>query len=200
VPYQLGEGNDEALESGAWWFYRKMGFQPRERSASHLMKDELRRMRRDPSHRSNLATLRRLARANLHLYLGRPRADVLGELPLANVGLHAGRFIAERFGADPGAAERCASDAVHVLGTGPDSGWTASEREAWNRWAPLVAMLPRVERWSSLERRQFVDVVRAKGGRRESDFVRLFDAHARLRAALRRLAHAPPPQPKRLGA
>jgi hypothetical protein len=25
-PYQLGDGNDEALASGAWWFYYKFGF------------------------------------------------------------------------------------------------------------------------------------------------------------------------------
>ena len=27
-PYQLGDGNDEAIESGAWWFYQKLGFRP----------------------------------------------------------------------------------------------------------------------------------------------------------------------------
>ena len=27
-PYQLGKGNDEAIASGAWWFYYKLGFRP----------------------------------------------------------------------------------------------------------------------------------------------------------------------------
>ena len=27
-PYQLGEGNEEAIKSGAFWFYRKLGFRP----------------------------------------------------------------------------------------------------------------------------------------------------------------------------
>ncbi len=30
-PYQLGQGNDEAIESGAWWFYYKLGFRPKHR-------------------------------------------------------------------------------------------------------------------------------------------------------------------------
>jgi hypothetical protein len=34
--------------------------------------------------------------------------------------------------------------------------------------------------------------VKAKGGRRESDFVRLFDRHRRLRRAVLRLAAAEP--------
>ena len=27
-PYQLGDDNEEGIESGAWWFYRKLGFRP----------------------------------------------------------------------------------------------------------------------------------------------------------------------------
>src|SRR5262249_28079951 len=40
-PYQLGEGNDEAIESGAWGFYQKLGFRPRARAARTLMQREL---------------------------------------------------------------------------------------------------------------------------------------------------------------
>ena len=27
-PYQLGHGNEEGIESGAWWFYHRFGFRP----------------------------------------------------------------------------------------------------------------------------------------------------------------------------
>ncbi len=38
-PYQLGGyGNPEALQSGAWWFYRKLGFAPRAPRAVALMR------------------------------------------------------------------------------------------------------------------------------------------------------------------
>ena len=30
-PYQLGDDNDEALQSGAWWFYQKLGFRAKDR-------------------------------------------------------------------------------------------------------------------------------------------------------------------------
>jgi hypothetical protein len=52
-----------------------------------------------------------------------------------------------------------------------------------------VAILPGLDGWSRAEKRALVDVVLAKGGRRESDYVALFDAHRKLRAAVRRLAH-----------
>src|SRR6185295_13838326 len=35
-PYQLGQDNDEALDSGAWWFYQRLGFRPRDRGALSL--------------------------------------------------------------------------------------------------------------------------------------------------------------------
>jgi len=192
VPYQLGAGNDEALRSGAWWFYYKAGFRPRDPAARRLMRRELALMERDPSHRSSLATLERLSRAHLYLYLGRARADVMGEIPLAGVGLEVGRYLAERFGADREAARRvCAEEAVARLRITSPGRWSAPEREAWERWAPLLLLLPGASRWSESERRALVEVVRAKGGRREADFVRRFDAHARLRQAVRRLAAHP---------
>jgi hypothetical protein len=56
------------------------------------------------------------------------------------------------------------------------------------QWAPLVCALRGVRSWTAAEKRQLVAVIRAKGGRYESDFVPLFDAHARLRRAILRLA------------
>jgi hypothetical protein len=59
-PYQLGLGNDEAIESGAFWFYRKLGFRPTDPKVEHLARVEERRHRR-----SSAATLRRLAASAL---------------------------------------------------------------------------------------------------------------------------------------
>jgi hypothetical protein len=188
-PYQLGEGNAEALASGAWWFYRKLGFAPRDRGVRALMRDEERRMRARPSHRSGVATLRKLAHANLYYHAGRARDDVIGLLPLPAVGLAVARLAASRFGSDRERAARvCAEEAGRLLGVRSRRGWSPGERLAWERWSPLVLALPEVRRWNAADRRALAAVVRAKGGPRESDFVRAFDRHRRLREALRRLA------------
>ena len=94
-PYQLGGyGNPEALSSGAWWFYQKLGFRPRAPHVVALMNEELVRMKEDPKHRSSLATLKVLASENLYFHLGKERDDAIGLLELPNVGLrgdgHAG--------------------------------------------------------------------------------------------------------------
>ena len=51
-PYQLGQDNDEALESGAWWFYAKLGFAPRDAATRRLARDERARVQRSPRHRT----------------------------------------------------------------------------------------------------------------------------------------------------
>jgi len=190
VPYQLGgAGNDEGLDSGAWWFYRKLGFEPRVAAARRLMRAEEARMRRDPAHRSSRATLAKLAEENVYWHAGPKRDDVIGLLPLPSVGLAVTDSLARRFGNDPdrGAAE-CTREAAALLGVAPSRAWTPGERLAFERWAPLALILPGIRRWPTADRRALAAVMRAKGGQRESDFVHLFDAHAKLRHAIADLA------------
>lgn len=185
-PYQLGgAGNQEGLASGAWWFYRKLGFEPRDRSARTLLRREEARMKRDPAHRSSQRTLAQLGEHNVYWHLGARREDVIGLLPLANLGLAVTDLLARRFAreGDRGAAT-CVDEARERLGAGPTPGWSPGERQAFERWSPLVLLLPGLGRWKPTELRALVAVIRAKGGRRESEFVRVFDAHTRLRAAL----------------
>jgi len=188
-PYQLGHGNAEGLESGAWWFYQKLGFRPRDPAVVELMESELASMKRDSSHRSSIATLKRLARENVYLELGRHRKDVIGTFAFERVGLAVTEFVAQRFGADRTRAERtCAEEVGELLGVRDWRSFPAPERKAWLSWAPLVSVLPGVAEWSAQERRDLARVVRAKGGRRESDYLRLFDAHPKLTRAMLRLA------------
>jgi hypothetical protein len=191
-PYQLGGyGNAEALASGAWWFYRKLGFVPRAPRVVALMREEERRMAADPRHRTSRADLRVLASENLYWFGGRMRNDAMGLVELPNVGLRVTDAVAARFGSDRERAEAVlAEEAAGLLGARLGT-WAAPERLAFRRWAPLVSILPGVKGWTPSEKRALAAVIRAKGGRRESDFVRLFDAHKRLRRAIVALAKEP---------
>jgi hypothetical protein len=54
----------------------------------------------------------------------------------------------------------------------------------------MVMALDGVSRWTRQDRRALAAIIRAKGGRRESDFVRLFDTHRKLRDTIARLARS----------
>jgi hypothetical protein len=190
-PYQLGHGNPEGLESGAWWFYYKLGFRPKDAEVQRLVRVELRRMRKNPRHRSSIATLERLSAAEMFLHLGKPREDVIGIFERGNIGLAITDYMAQRFGADRERGLRiCASEAAKALGMRSLSRMSAAQRQAWERWAPIVLLIPGLGRWPHADKQAFARVIRAKGGHRESDFVRLFDKHRRLRRAIVELAQS----------
>jgi hypothetical protein len=60
-PYQIGHHNDEAIESGAFWFYRKLGFRPANPKVARLLESEESKLRADPAHRTPARALERLA-------------------------------------------------------------------------------------------------------------------------------------------
>jgi hypothetical protein len=188
-PYQIGYNNEDAIRSGAWWFYQKLGFRPREAELLHLMRREVGRQKTNESHRSSPSTLRRLASSGVYLQLGKRRDDVIGLLSTGNVGLAVTQYLAQRFGADRSKAQKaCSREAAELLGVRSTRSFTTGERLAWARWSPLILALPGVSRWRRDDKRALVEVVRAKGDLRESDYLVRFDRHRRLRRAILELA------------
>jgi hypothetical protein len=182
-PYQLGQKNKEGIESGAWWFYYKMGFRPRAAAARGILRGELARMRARPRHRSSAATLERLARS--HVFFEPDPSRRRGVPPTDAMAVRVASLLARRSGGDRAAAlDACSADLLRLAGLRSFAGFSAAERQAWRRWSPLVLAIPGLARWPAAERRALGRVVRAKGGRRESDFARAFDAHPRLTPAL----------------
>ena len=187
-PYQLGHHNADALGSGAWWFYYKFGFRAHEAEVRRVAREELRKMKADPDHRSSRSTLKELVVAPVFWHRNDERADVLGRFPLGNVGVKITDYLSRKFGGRRKDGEKaCAEEAARLLGVRSVRSFSQGERVAWKRWAPLVLILPGIERWNARDRRELVKVIRAKGGRRESDFVMRFDRHAKLPKAIVRL-------------
>ena len=183
-PYQLGKGNDEAIASGAWWFYYKLGFRPLTADARRLLRAELARMRADPARRSSAATLRALAESHLLFDFDRSRTPSLP--PIAELGWRISDRLAARAGGErERALAECSRETMRLTGVRSLRGFSAGERLAWQRWSPLVVFaLPGVSRWSRAERRALARVIRAKGGRDENEFIARFAAHPKLERAL----------------
>ena len=74
-PYQLGLHNEEAIESGAFWFYRKLGFRPADEQVAKVLATEEKRLRAQPDYRTPARILRRLA-AGWMVYGQGERVDV----------------------------------------------------------------------------------------------------------------------------
>ncbi|HET7114177.1 MAG TPA: hypothetical protein VFI57_11055, partial [Pyrinomonadaceae bacterium] len=60
-PYQIGHENEEGIQSGAFWFYRKLGFRPTRRKLLALAEKEEQKIATRKGYRTPPRTLRELA-------------------------------------------------------------------------------------------------------------------------------------------
>ncbi len=187
-PYQLGEDNEEAIQSGAWWFYNKLGYKPYDREASRLAKSENEKRRARENYRSSPSTLRRLAQAPMFLHLGPRRKDVLGLVELEACSVAVADYLSRWPGSERARAEAdCAKTVCGWLNI--DQRKLPRNQRMWlYRWSPLIVSLGSVPGWSQNNKTALKAVLLAKGGQEESRYVHLFDRHRQLREALLKLS------------
>jgi hypothetical protein len=68
-PYQIGYENEEGIKSGAFWFYRKLGFRPTQPEALELVQKEEQKLATRDNYRTSASTLRKLAQSPMILEL-----------------------------------------------------------------------------------------------------------------------------------
>lgn len=68
-PYQFGLHNPEAIKTGAFWFYYKLGFRPENAQLKELSLREEKQKLIDPKYKSETATLKKYTKSNLVLSL-----------------------------------------------------------------------------------------------------------------------------------
>lgn len=172
--YQFGEDNTEAIASGAYWFYYRLGFRPADPAQKKLAAREATRLARPGAKRSNAATLKALATGDLFLDLpGFDDNDYFDEALLPRLGARAAGMLAAQPVASRAAAERqLAKKLAANLGVGSMKSWPAAERRAFTTLAPAVSIVPDLASWSRAERRALIAMIRAKGHAQESDFAR----------------------------
>ncbi|HEY2798609.1 MAG TPA: hypothetical protein VGK26_12025 [Thermoanaerobaculia bacterium] len=187
-PYQLGFQNEEAISSGAFWFYRKLGFRPTDASVARGVAREESRIARDPAYRSSPAALRRLVTHNV-LYEAPGGLHPRGEwdrFHVREIGLAVNRRMRREFGGSA-ARLRTVSEGRVAAALGMAIPREQVARRAFSELALVLDLIPDLERWSAAERRAAAAVVRAKAGPLERAYLRGLQRHARLRRALIRL-------------
>jgi hypothetical protein len=183
-PYQLGRENPEAIESGAFWFYRKLGFRPTSRRVGKLLAAEEARIAADPSHRSSARTLERLVRGNLLYESDTTRAGDWDRFHIRNLGLAVQRRMRSRYGGDPARARReSAARIARALRVRHET-WSPGEGKAFDDLALVLDLIPSLSLWSREERENLARILRAKAGPEEIRYLRGLQSHARLRKAL----------------
>ena len=182
-PYQVGHENEEGIESGAFWFYRKLGFRPVVPRVVKILEAEERKLAARPTYRTPARTLRSLAEGHMLLETARGGGS-WDRFRVRNVGLAVQRRMAEEFGGDAGRIRRASAARVErALGV-RTAAWSEKERRAFGELALVLALIPDLARWSEDEKRALAAIARARAGADESRYLRLLQRHPRLRDAV----------------
>jgi hypothetical protein len=194
-PYQIGYENEEGIESGAFWFYRKLGFRSTNPEVMKLVLKEEKKLASRNNYRTSAQTLRKLAAGSMIFELDDSANNALAEsqpgdwdrFSVRNIGLAVQRRMAAKHG---GSAEKFRSAAVEkltrLLGTRIEN-WRAAELPALSDFAVALSLVEDLRNWSAAEKQALARIIKAKAAADESRYLKLMQQHARLRAAMIKL-------------
>jgi hypothetical protein len=86
-PYQIGYENEEGIESGAFWFYRKLGFRSTDPDVLRLTEKEEEKISTRKGYRTSARTLRRLAESPMIFELDERRKGDWDLFQVRKIGL-----------------------------------------------------------------------------------------------------------------
>lgn len=190
-PYQFGGDNNEALRSGAFWFYYRLGFRPVRPEVRALAMRDAKKRSKDAGYRSDVKTLRRLAECDMHLSLpGARKSELFEEDWLVAMSKLATDVLASsgrksRRDAVSDVAKRVAKD-LRLRGY---SRWTPAEQRAFRMMAPIVAAASPGS-LSTDAKRQMRRLLRAKSAAGEFAYARKLASLDDFRIALSRACRA----------
>ncbi|HMC30747.1 MAG TPA: hypothetical protein VKL99_07915, partial [Candidatus Angelobacter sp.] len=186
-PYQIGDGNEEAIASGAFWFYRKLGFRSMNPELERLAQAEEKKVRANPRYRTSARTLRRLSKA--HVVYETPGAErgAWDRFAMRNIGFALQRRMARDFGGDAEAMRRAYVARIgRELNLRPER-LSPNAHNSFADFAMVLSLIPNLRRWSAEENSALRSIIAAKSARTELRYPRLLQKHARLRADLLKL-------------
>jgi len=185
-PYQIGFDNEEGIESGAFWFYRKLGFRSMSGEIQKLTKNEEEKIAKRKNYRTPATTLRKLAAAPMILELDDSKKGDWDHFQLRQMGFAVQRLMAEEYGGD---AERMRQSATGTIAAtlGID---TYIEAKALQEFGLVLLLVRGVNDWDSADKDLLKRIIQAKGSSEETRYLRLMQKHARLRAAIIKLGSA----------
>ncbi len=183
-PYQLGHENEEAIESGAFWFYRKLGFRPGRPELQELVEREEQKIAADSKYRTPARTLKRLAAGHVFYELPESEAGAWDGFSTRNIGLQVNRRMARDFGGDAILMREHSTRALERILRVRTSSWNPLEKAAFDNFALVLTLVPGLHAWTQEEKEDLVQIIRAKAKPDEMLYLHLTQRHGRLRRAL----------------
>src|ERR1019366_2548862 len=191
-PYQLGYENEEAIKSGAFWFYRKLGFRPGRPELLAITRKEEARMTRDRAHRTSSRILRKLAAEHVFYEFGKEPPGQWDTFSTRRIGLAVQQRMAEQFDGDPEKLRRAATEALSQNLHVDIRRWNPLEQAVFADFASVLSLAPELRQWTTPQKQALLAIIRAKVAADESKYLRLLQQHRGLKEIVLRLGSEGP--------
>jgi len=191
-PYQLGDQNEEAIKSGAFWFYRKLGFRPGRPELLAMTQREEAKIAIRPKYRTSARSLRKLAAGHVFYEFGNGPRGLWDSFSVRNIGLAVQRRMADQFDGDPEKmCGACSATLATTLNVDPGR-WSKLEQAAFKDFAFALSLVPELADWNTAQKQALVEIIRAKVSVDEADYLRLLQQHHALKGSFLRLGSSRP--------
>lgn len=186
-PYQIGFNNNEALESGAFWFYRKLGFRPTIVELAKLVEAEEKKITANREYRTTVRTLKTLSKGHVIYELPGTETGDWDGFRIRNLGLAVQRRAAGKFNGSMDAIRAFSiKEVARALAVQIESSDEIA-RQAFESLALVIALIPDLANWAVEDKRKLLRIIRAKTSRDENLYARELQRHKQLRDAIIKL-------------
>jgi hypothetical protein len=182
-PYQIGFHNQEAIESGAFWFYRKLGFRPVKQDILRLVQNEEKKIQTRKGYRTPARTLRKIAESHVVFDIGEETVD-WSNFQVRNLGIAMQKRMAQSFRGNQKTMRENAAETIANLLDLQFASWNVQKQQAFENLALMFTLVNDMNSWSTDERELAKQIIQAKLQEDESKYLRLLQKHERLRQAL----------------
>lgn len=186
-PIQFGFENDEGIESGAFWFYYRLGFRPADKEVARLAKREYQRFLQKKEYKLKKNFLKKIFSCDLILKLEQDlKGNFFAESNLQVIAQKASELIAHSHPLRDQSLDMLTKKLAASMGLAAANSQNILEWAALRRMAPTLSML-NVHSWSPDDKQSCLALVRSKFSLAERTFLTQIQQHPRFFRALKRL-------------
>lgn len=168
-PYQFGLHNPEAIKTGAFWFYYKLGFRPVDEGLKKLANSENEKKKINPKYKSEASTLRKYTKSNIELVLN---DNAYPDYDSERLSQMITTFInTESNGNRQLALNTCFKKMCKNLGL-PTSFFKSEDIEYAKQCAVLFSIKPMSDKWQVKNKNQIIKFITLKSAKTELAWIK----------------------------
>jgi hypothetical protein len=186
-PYQVGRNNPEGIETGAFWFYYRLGFRPVQRKLQELAKKEFERLLQNKNHKTSKRTLEQLVEDEMVLLINNDSGILKFKYDTASLSAALTKYIRQRYKGDTRAAEQeavstlCAD--LHIS----DDATYATLKPGLEKIALYIQAGGSIKKWNESDRQLLLNMIAEKAIGRDSEYAIHYAKHEKLEQLLSEL-------------